>query len=1277
MLLVNSFGGPGILNAASSCSSPSFSGVTSSSVLPVAGPVLMEDFNGDGIRDLVSSQLPSTPIFLSATSFNIDSLNGGSILAVGDFNGDGKVDLVGSGDGTNLLIFLGKGDGTFFPPTTIAITPPNSPGSLLSYGIAYVATGDFNGDGKTDLAVVWSGSGYHIAPLASSTLDILIGNGDGTFQAPIQSILGPVWSRALLVGDINGDGKPDLVIDLYNPIDGSNYIFVYPGNGDGTFQAPTYFPSSVDMAPLELRDLNGDKKADLVLVGGQNSISIRLGNGDGTFQTPVDYAVGGGPSFVLAQDLNGDGKLDLAVANSQYNTVSILIGNGNGTFQAATSYPVGRSPQFIVAGDLNGDGKTDLAVANSSFDVSILLGSGNGTFQSSVSYAVTGYALRQIALADFNGDGKTDIAVATSGGNIAILYGNGDGTFRAVRNYPANVAPQVIAAADFNRDGKLDLAIANHYQNRISILLGTGVGTFQPPASYAAGNSPASLVVGDFNRDGNPDIAVANDTDNTVSILLGNGDGTFQPPVNYAVGSSPQAVALGDFNGDGKIDVVVANNGSDNISVLLGNGNGTFQPAQNQGVGPKPYALAVGDFNGDGKNDVAVATVRPLSPPFNNQPIGYVDILLGNGNGSFTASGSYSITPIGYSFPSSIAVADFNGDGKLDLVLTEFGSSGDGAAWVLLGNGNGTFQQPVRFGAGSGSTAVAVGDFNGDGKIDLAVGNSPGGPPHTVSILLGNGDGTFNSALDYGVGWGPRSVAVGDFNGDGKPDLAVANISSENVSILLNIYTSTCPSISLLPSTLPNASVGTVYNQTITASGGTAPYNFAITSGSLPPGIAILYSGPSTVALTGTPTTSGSYSFTITATDSNTCPGSRAYVLNTIVSTGTADVSISKSVSTNLAQPGSKLTYTLAVSNSGPNSANNLTLSDAIPTGTTFQSLATPAGWSCNTPSVNTTSNVSCSKSSLPMGGLDTFSLVVLVNSPLADGTVINNTATVSSSSADPNSANNTASAVSTVSSQPSTKAVVLYGAQLIFGCQGFCTPFGSPSWISIITMTNRTRNQRQITFDWLDSSGNLIPLTVTASNGTQTTASGGSITIAALDSITYTLSSSAAVKTGWTRYSTMETWSSKLGRYLPDIEVQVVFQLLDTSYKVLASVGYPVIEADTGFMGQALIKGTTDTGLAIANPNATAVTVNITLYNHYALAIGLPYATTAFTLAPGQQSAVLLSQLFPALTNDLVGNKLTDGNMDISASGPIAVTLFRSDGGNVYSGIPVYAGRQ
>ena len=409
-------------------------------------------------------------------------------IVTGDFTGGGRTDLaitgsdpttaVGEVGAGEVSVLLGNGDGTFQPQVTYAVG---------AHPTAIVA-GDFTGDGHLDLAV------GHNNPGGSGTVSVLLGNGDGTFQSPITYAVGSL-PEAIVAGDFNGDGRTDLAIAN----EGDGTVSVLLGNGDGTFQPQVQAGNPAGPAPTSVvaGDFTGNGRTDLAVAdSGDNEVSILLANGDGTFQPPVTYAVGSYPFSIVAGDFNGDGRTDLAVANLGDNTVSVLLGNGDGTFQPQVTYAVGSYPDAIVAGDFTGDGHLDLAVANSDDNtVSVLLGNGDGTFQPQVTYPV-GADPDAIVAGDFTGDGRIDLAVVYQGtypnyyGTVSVLLGNGDGTFQPQVTYAVGAEPDAIVAGDFTGDGRTDLAVANLDDSTVSVLLGNGDGTFQPQVTYAVGIGP-------------------------------------------------------------------------------------------------------------------------------------------------------------------------------------------------------------------------------------------------------------------------------------------------------------------------------------------------------------------------------------------------------------------------------------------------------------------------------------------------------------------------------------------------------------------------------------------------------------------------------------------------------------------------------------------------------------------------------------------------------------------------------------------------------------------
>ncbi|HEV2379546.1 MAG TPA: FG-GAP-like repeat-containing protein [Terriglobia bacterium] len=328
-----------------------------------------------------------------------------------------------------------------------------------------IISGDFNGDGKLDVAE---------ANYTDNTISVFLSNGNGTFGSAITTPTGS-GPDALVAGDFNGDGRLDLAVADGNA---SNAISILLGNGDGSFEPAPGSPLStqtVDPDWMGVADFNGDGKLDLLAVSQMGStLSVFLGNGDGTFRvTSVLPFAGKGPVAVAIGDFNGDGKLDLVQVNHTDNTVAILTGNGDGTFTPLkTTAATGKGPQGIVAADFNGDGKLDLAVTNQTDKtVSVLLGNGDGTFQSGVTYTV-GTSPNGIAVGNLTANGVLDLVTSNQGSNtISVLLGKGNGTFGSHMDYAAGTSPSGLAVADFNGDGLLDLAVADGLANIITLLV--------------------------------------------------------------------------------------------------------------------------------------------------------------------------------------------------------------------------------------------------------------------------------------------------------------------------------------------------------------------------------------------------------------------------------------------------------------------------------------------------------------------------------------------------------------------------------------------------------------------------------------------------------------------------------------------------------------------------------------------------------------------------------------------------------------------------------------
>ena len=625
-------------------------------------------------------------------------------------------------------------------------------------------------------------------------------------------------SVALL--DLNGDAHPDLAVANL----GSSSMSVLLGNGDGTFGPATSFPTGNSPCALDSADLNADGRADVVVVDrGDNTVSVFLGNGDGTFRSRTDYVTGTSPSAVAIADLNLDGQLDLAVANFASYTVSVLLGNGDGTFQPKMDFGTGRNPRSVAIGDMNGDAVPDLVTANFghllSGIISVLLGNGDGTFHPRIDSGM-GSGASAVALADLNGDGHVDAAIGYScageqiyPSSISIFFGNGDGAFGAETALFSGACPGAVAIADVNGDSKLDVATANG--DSVFIFSGNGTGGFDARAGYVTGVGSVSIAVGDVNHDGQPDLVFPDQQSDTVSILIANPDGTFGHRIPSLSTIGPQySVAIADFDLDGALDIAVPIWQPPLVRVWLGRGDGTFGSTVDTPIQAAALVVTAGDLDRDGRPDVAIATWdNSLSVLLGNGdgsfrlgvtlPAGgsgrsiaiadlnsdsWPDVTLAIGSGAavFLADGAGSLMPgqvysTGFD-PSSVAIGDLNRDNKSDLAVAC--SAGD--VWVLLGNGDGTFRASTGFEAGSEPVSAAIGDLNEDGSPDLAVANFYYAEyDGRVSILLGIGDGSFAPPVQYRTGYNPHSIAIVDLNNDRKPDIAAGTSYASNTVSLL------------------------------------------------------------------------------------------------------------------------------------------------------------------------------------------------------------------------------------------------------------------------------------------------------------------------------------------------------------------------------------------------------------------------------------------------------------------------------------------------------------
>jgi hypothetical protein len=656
--------------------------------------------------------------------------------------------------------------------------------------------------------------------------------------------------------DINGDGKPDLIVA--NSQDGTVSVLLNttaPGAITPSFAAQQTFATGGEPVSVTVADVNGDGKPDLIVGNaGSTTVSVLLnttapGATTPSFSAQTIFAVGSSPSSVAAADINGDGKPDLIATNQNDNTVSVLLnttapGATTPSFAPQQAFAVGSFPNSIAAADVNGDGRPDLIVANYlDSTVSVLLnttapGATTPSFATQQTFA-TGSLPFSVTATDVNGDGRPDVIVANQNDNtVSVLLnttapGATTPSFATQQTFATGFVPLSVTATDVNGDGKPDLIVANGVDDTESVLLnttapGATIPSFATQHTFATGFGPFSVTATDVNGDGRPDVIVANFSDNTVSVLLNatpapttTFDGnSFATQQKFATGDGPFSVTTADVNGDGKPDLIVAIGGDNTVSVMLnttapGAITPSFATQQTFATGGGPFSVTTADLNGDGRPDLIVA----------NEGDVHVSVLLNTtAPGAITPSFASQKTFATGRDPGSVTALDVNGDGRPDLIVA---NGPDNTVSVLLnttapGATTPSFATQQTFATGFNPSSVTAADINGDGRPDLIVANSQ---DTVVSVLLnttapGAGTASFATKQPFVTGNEPSSVTVADVNGDGLSDLIVAhNGAADNVAVLLN-------------TTTPGATIPSFASQKTFATG-TSPGSGSIVPGSV------------------------------------------------------------------------------------------------------------------------------------------------------------------------------------------------------------------------------------------------------------------------------------------------------------------------------------------------------------------------------------------------------------------------------------------------------------
>jgi hypothetical protein len=597
-----------------------------------------------------------------------------------------------------------------------------------------------------------------------ATLAILKGQQDGTL-APVSYIAG-VGASALASGDLNGDGKPDIVVGVYNGGSTSNLMTLLNQGQENFTQVSIGSITGIFPGPITLANIYGSGTMDLLVsVKTPNSILLFQNSGSGSFATPktIGTTAADNRNFSVA-DFNNDGRPDLVYTGASPTTgadqIHILLNQGRGNFSDIAPASLSGVSGYISTIDANKDGCPDLAIqspidSTAPLVLQVFLGHCDGTFTlaSTQTIAPGGFAPYNLLAGDFDDDGFPDLAGAngeTQPSHVLYLWGDGTGGFTAQQV----VGPQgfIGAVGDVNGDGVTDLIVPDR-TNEVSVSLGRHDRDYPAPVSLAP--IEAGLVsTGDVNGDGLPDILIAGNPDFGIpgTIFLNNGKGGFV----QAGTVSPYAFQLADVNGDGLADLIGVQ--VTELMIWPGTGDPNFPASPITLSAPAPAstvygAIQVADVDGDGHPD-----------------------LIANGV-IFFGLGGFQFSPVLMPLNAPVALGDFNADGKLDLA---------GPNQTLLNQGN------RRFKTVSSNlndtiwlfTSPVVADFNGDGILDVAWVN--GDTPTAIGIAYGRGDGSFYLQGQVTGGEYAGGIAVGDFNGDGRPDILTGLMFAQQLALYTN-----------------------------------------------------------------------------------------------------------------------------------------------------------------------------------------------------------------------------------------------------------------------------------------------------------------------------------------------------------------------------------------------------------------------------------------------------------------------------------------------------------
>ena len=668
-------------------------------------------------------------------------------IRVGDLDGDGDVDVVSGNRSTSRVssvsVLLNQGDSQYAAAT----------GFDAGMGLADFVLDDLNGDGSLDVAVA-----------NVTDVSVLLGGGDGTFGGATPFSPDDSSARAIVTGDVTGDG----IVDMITANADTSTCSVLPGVGDGAFgEAQKYGTGELPEAIVAV-DLDGDGDLDVASANrNAASVSVLLNDGSGVFAAAEATANGAPrPSLLLAGDFDQDGDADLVTATT--NDVSVFSNVGAARFGSPVSFGFVNAVSAVAAADADRDGDQDLFVTFKDAEkIALIRSTGGAVLRGFVESHGDIPPASSVAAADLDDDGDIDLAVVVTR-DVAILVndkGGGPQLSFSAASYPNSSEaqpPHTLGIGDVDGDGHIDVVTGNNdATNGISIFTNQGDGTFVETAVYSTGAQPMGVEPVDLNGDGARDLAIAAALVGRSQVVFNNGDGTFGEILTFETPGTTH-MSVGDLNGDERVDLI--STGGSRATLIMNAGGGSFDQPRPLAVGSGSSASTVVDLDGDADLDIATS----------NRGASSVSVLLNEGDATFSPRVDYQV--IGT--PLYISSGDLDMDGQVDLVTANLSD-----VTVFWNAGDGTFEPGVNVIENGAPHSLITADVSGDGLLEVVTADQS---LSTSSILFFGGDRSFDVIVPFNTDAAPRFVRAADFDGDGDTDIVTQNWGGKSISVLLN-----------------------------------------------------------------------------------------------------------------------------------------------------------------------------------------------------------------------------------------------------------------------------------------------------------------------------------------------------------------------------------------------------------------------------------------------------------------------------------------------------------